>query len=247
MFFRSRRRVTGWEIPRFFFMLFTSSAGWIVIGIGLLIGGLIWGLNSHQVRYQTYPRGLGYHVGQGTTTGNVYINADGSNDYFAAFFFDFTPTISSDDLDRYASVSFVARTDTTTLNPPLNATNGTTITVAHKIEELVFYDQDGNIIRTYKTAEFMAYPNGYDANYWLYGGSLILLGVLAAGNGSFFLVRNRQRRKLAVQAELARLEATPSPFARELGQMPNPQTYQGFGQYPPPNRPGSPPYQAPQE
>lgn len=242
MFFRSGRRVTGWEIPRFLFMLFTSSSGWIVIGIGLLIGGLIWGLNSHQVRYQTYPRSSDYHVGQGKNTGNVYINADGSNDYFAAFFFDFTPSISSDDLGRLASVSFVARTDTTTLNPGLDV-NGTTITAAHKIEKLVLYDQDGNIIRTYTTAEYLAYPNGYDANYWLYAGSLMLLGVLAAGNASFFLIRNRQRRKLAVQAELVRLEATPSPFARELGQMANPHVYQA----PPPNPLGSQPYQAPQE
>lgn len=229
---------TGWELPRFLLMLVTTSAGLIVIGIGLVVGGLIWGLNSRQAVYQTYSITSNYQMSQGTVSDNVYIKMDGSNDYFAAFMFDFTPSINPDDLDKTAEISFIARADTSTLNPPLS-TDGTTITAAHKIEQLVLYDQNGNIIRSYTSAEYLANPNGYNVNYWPYASMLICAGVLCAGSALFFLTRKRQRRKLAMAAELARLEATPSPFARERGEVNRTQAYQGLGQYPP--------YQAPQE
>ncbi|MGH2508284.1 MAG: hypothetical protein ACRDHZ_12910, partial [Ktedonobacteraceae bacterium] len=111
------------------------------------------------------------------------------------------------------------------------------ITIAHKIEKLVLYDQNGNIIRTYRSAEYLANPNGYDLNYWPYASILLFAGVLCIGSAFFFLIRNGQRKKLAVQAELVRLETTPSPFARELGEINHPQTYQGFEQDPPDYRP----------
>lgn len=212
-----RTRGTGWELPRFLLMLVTTSVGLIVIGVGLVVGGLIWGLNSRQAVYQTYSITPNYQMSQGTVSGNVYIKVDGSNDYFAAFLYDFTPVINPDDLDKTAEISFIARTDTSTLNPPL-ATNGTTITAAHKIEQLVFYDQNGKIIRTYNSTEYLANPNGYNANYWPYASLLMSAGVLCAGSALFFLTRSRQRKKLAVAAELARLEAMPSPFERELGE-----------------------------
>jgi uncharacterized membrane-anchored protein YhcB (DUF1043 family) len=243
---RGRFMGTGWELPRLLFLLVTSSVGWLVIGIGLVVGGLIWGLNSRQASYQTYSISSNYQIGTGKASGNVYLNADGSNDFFAAFTYDFSPTINPDDLDKTAAVSFIARTDTSALNPALTA-NGTTITSAHKIEQLVLYDQRGNIIRTYNSTEYLANPNGYNANYWPYAGILMLAGVLCSGNALLFLTRKKQRQKVAIQAELARLEATPSPFARELGQMASTQAYQGFEQYPPVNPQPYRPYQTPQE
>ncbi|MGH2481724.1 MAG: hypothetical protein ACRDHW_18895, partial [Ktedonobacteraceae bacterium] len=109
-----RIRGNGWELPRLILLLVTTSLGWVVIGAGLLVGGLIWGLNSHQASYQSYQFSSHYNIGTGTQSGNVYINADGSNEYFAAFMTDFTPIIDSDDIDKTVAVSFVARTDTST-------------------------------------------------------------------------------------------------------------------------------------
>lgn len=237
-----RIRGNGLEPLRLILLLVTTSLGWVVIGVGLLIGGLIWGLNSRQASYQSYQFSSHYHIGTGTQSGNVYINTDGSNEYFAAFEFDFSPIINPADIDKTAAVMFIARTDTSTLNPPLNS-NGTIINEAHKIEKLVLYDQYGNIIRTYTTAEYNANPHGYNANYWLYGGILMLVGFLCTGNGLLFFVRGRQRQKEAAAAELARLESRPSPFARELGQTASAQTYQGTEQYP---QPYNTPYRGPQ-
>ncbi|MGH2511016.1 MAG: hypothetical protein ACRDHZ_26945, partial [Ktedonobacteraceae bacterium] len=129
MFIIPTRRRSGLEIPRLLLLLVASSVGWLVIGIGLLIGGSIWGFNSRQASYQTYPLSSDYQIGTGKESGNVYLNLNGSNDFFAAFFFDFTPTINPDDINKTAAVSFIARTDTSPLNPALDA-NNTTITIA---------------------------------------------------------------------------------------------------------------------
>ncbi len=242
-----RMRGTGWELPRLLFLLVSTSLGWGVIGIGLLVGGLIWGFNSHQASYQSYPVSSHYHISTGTVSGNVYINADGSNEYFAAFTYDFNPTIDLADIDKTAAVSFIARTDTSTLSPHLNVNSTTIIYSAHKIEKLVLYDLYGHIINTYASTEYNANPHEYNANYWPYASILLLLGTLCAGNGIFFFVHGRQRRKQTAADELARLEAIPSPFARELGQMPSVQTYQGIEQYPQPYTQAYNPYQTPQE
>lgn len=210
---------TGLEPLRFLLALVTTSAGWIIVGVGLLIGGLIWGLNSQQTFYQTYAISSNYQISTGTVSGNVYINANGSNEYFVGFFFDFAPNVNPDDLDKAAEVSFVARADTSTLNPPLTIANGTTITAAHKIEQFELFDQNGKLIREYTSAEYRANPNGYSINYWPYASVIMFTGVACVGTALFLLIRRRQSHKLAVQAELARLEARPSPFARELGEM----------------------------
>ena len=128
-------------------------------------------------------------------------------------------------------------------DPPLNA-DGTDITSAHKIEKLVLYNQYGDLIRAYTSAEYNTNPHEYNTNYWIYAGILILAGVLCAGNGLFFFVRNRQGGKEVAAAERARLESMPSPFARELGTMANAQVYQGTEQYP---QPYNNPYQGPQQ
>lgn len=214
---RMRYRGSGWELPRLLLLLVTSSLGWVIIGVGILIGGLVWGINSHNVNYQSYPARSDYHVGTGRQSGNIYINLDGSPDYFVAFKSDYLQDSISSDLDNFAAVGFVARTDASQLNPALN-TGTTTINAAHKIEKLVFYDERGNVLHTYTTDEYNAHPTGYTINNWPYASILILVGLLAGGNGLFFYINGRQRRQLAAAEERARLEAAPSPFARELGE-----------------------------
>lgn len=209
-------RTTGAEIPRLLLLLVITGMGWMIIGTGLLIGGLIWGLNSHQVSYQNSQTDASYHIGSGTQTGNIYINADGSSDYFVAVSGDFNPPISQSAITNSASISFVARTDTTGVD--LQLSDGTVISAAHPIEKLVFYDKNGNIIASYTTAEYLANPNGYTINNWPYASLLIGAGVLCIGGGFFFILRRRQRQKQDRAAQLAALEAAPSPFARELGE-----------------------------
>jgi len=231
--------------------LIATKWGWLVIGIGLLVGGLIWGLNSHQASYMHSDSQTKYDVSTGTTSGNTYINVDETDNYYVAFSIDFI--VPQDTINRATSYTFIARTDTSTLNPPLHLSDGTTIDSAHKIEKLVFYDQQNNVLATYTTAEYASNPNGYDDNNWPYASLLMLAGVLCAGTMLFFIVNGRKYQKLALAAERAALEARPSIFARELDQgttQTAQQPYEGIGQYPQSASPStqvSRPYQAPQE
>lgn len=157
--------------------LFIRRWGLALVSIALIIGGLILGMTSHQVSYQTYLPDPNYQLSAGQQSGNIYINA--STEYFAAFHGDFTPAITSSDLDKTAEVAFVARTDTSALSPALN-TGATVVNNAHKIEKLFLFGQDGNIIQTYTTAEYSANPGGFYANNWPLAGALIVVGLLLA-------------------------------------------------------------------
>jgi len=67
----------------------------IVCGVALVIAGLIWGAaGSHQVSYESSVQNVTYHVGAGEQTGNIYIHAEGSSDYFVALSGSFNPPIA---------------------------------------------------------------------------------------------------------------------------------------------------------
>jgi hypothetical protein len=224
----------------------------IACGVLLIIAGLIWGAaGSHQVTYVNSQQNVSYHIGTGTESGNVYINADGSSDYFVALSGDFNPPITQSDIDKSTDISFIARTDTTSVS--LDA-NGTTVDEAHPIEKLVFYDNNGNVLGTHTTAEYTANPNGFYDNQWLKAIWLILIGLIL---GIAALVVPLLRKQSQISASpAATVGAQPfSPY--QPYQQPDQygQAYQGPQQYPqatqyPPQQPGygqpgSNPYQQP--
>lgn len=225
----------------------------IVCGVALVIAGLIWGAaGSHQVSYENSLRNVSYHIGNGTQSGNTYINADGSSDYFVALSGSFNPPIAQRDIDNSTSISFVARTDTTSISLD---ENGTTISEAHPIEKLIFYDKNDNVIATHTTAEYTTNPNGFYDNEWLKAIWLIVIGVILGVAALLYpMLRKQPQRSASFQA--AAVGAQPSPPYQPY-QQPGPygQAYQGPVQYPqaapyPPQQPGygqpgSNPYQQP--
>lgn len=247
-------------MARLIILLLTRRWGLLIVGAALIIGGVVWGMTSHQVSYQTSHQGVTYHIAIGETSGNVYINADGSSDYFVAFKNDFNPQITQSDIDNSNTLQFVARTDTSSLDPALNA-NGTTINDAHKIEKLVFYDKNGNVQQTFTTAEYQANPNGFNDNEWIKSIWLVILGVIIAGAALIVpMVTKRPQPGTSFNIGAGGAQQPyqqPTPYGQPTPQQPaNPyaQPYQGPGQYPqgaayPPQPPayGQPnnPYQQP--
>ncbi len=240
-------------MARLFILLLGRRWALIACGVALAIAGLIWGAaGSHQVSYENSQQNGSYHIGNGSQSGNIYINADGSSDYFVALSGSFTPPIAQSDIDTSNGISFVARTDTTSINLDVN---GTTITEAHPIEKLIFYDKNGKVLATHSTAEYTANPNGFYDNEWLKAIWLIIIGLILGIVALLFpLLRKRPQGSASFPA--AAVGAQPSPPYQPY-QAPNPygQTYQGPGQYPqaapyPPQQPGygqpgSNPYQQP--
>jgi hypothetical protein len=158
------------------FRLLTRRWGLLIIAAALIVGGLIWGSTSKQISYENSQTNTNYHIGTGDQTNNIYINADGSSTYFVALSSDFNPPISQDDIQNSAGISFVARTDTVSID--LQADDGTTVDEANPIEKLVFYDSQGNTMATYTTSEYRTNPKGFYDNEWLKAIWLIIVGAL---------------------------------------------------------------------
>lgn len=240
-------------MARLLILLLGRRRALIASGVALVIAGLIWGAaGSQQVSYENSLQNVSYHIGAGSQSGNIYLNADGSSDYFVALSGSFNPTIPKSDIDNSTRISFVARTDTTSISLD---ENGTTINEAHPIEKLVFYDKNGNVLATHITAEYTANPNGFYDNEWLKAIWLIIIGLIL-GVGAFLYPRLRKQRqgKASLQATAVGAQSS-QPY--QPYQQPNPygQVYQGPEQYPQAmpypqqqpgyGQPGSNPYQQP--
>ncbi len=161
----------------------------MVIGALFLLGGLIWGLvGSHQVSYQQSQQGVTYLAGVGTDTGNIYIHAQGSSEYFVALQKEF-PTLSESSVDKADNFSFVARTDTTDISLDVN---GTTIDHAHKIEQLTLLNSSGTAFATYASDEYKSNPNSVYSSVWGNAIWLIGLGALCLVGGLIDMGRKRR-------------------------------------------------------
>src|SRR5713226_9595609 len=179
----------------------------IACGVALAIAGLIWGAaGSHQVSYENSLQNGSYHIGAGSQSGNIYIHADGSSDYFVALSGSFHPPIAQSDIDTSSRISFVARTDTTSINLDVN---GTTISEAHPIEKLIFYDKNGTVLASHITAEYTANPNGFYDNEWLKAIWLIIIGLIL-GVGAFLYPILRRQPQGSASFPAAAVGAQPS-------------------------------------
>jgi hypothetical protein len=147
----------------------------------LYIGGLIWGLNFHQVSYVADNQGVytvltydGFYTFRQENTGNLYIIQDLNFRLNPAGAFDgsTTYTVPTD-------FSFIASTDTVFV--------GWGVGLAHPIEKVTFDDA------TYISTEYQAYPHGYTLNNWPHASPLMLTGMLCIGFSVSFCLVNLDR------------------------------------------------------
>src|SRR5947209_18122584 len=110
-------------MARLFILLLGRRWALIACGVALVIAGLIWGAaGSHQVSYENSLQNGSYHISNGTQPGNIYVNADGSSDYFVALSGSFNPPIAQSDIDNSNGTSFVTDTDTTSISMDVTST-----------------------------------------------------------------------------------------------------------------------------
>jgi len=242
-------------MARLVILLLTRRWGLLIVGAALIIGGVIWGITSHQISYvQIHGDPSTYDFGTGQTSGNTYINLHGSNDYYVAFASDFS--VPKSDIDNFASFTMFARDDTSTLDPALSTSSGD-VNSAHKIEKLVLFKSDGSTLDTFTTAEYQANPNGFNDNEWLKSIWLVILGVIIAGAALIVpMMVKKPQPSTSFNIGAGGVQQPyqqPTPYAQQPT-SPYAQPYQGPGQYPqgaayPPQQPayGQPnnPYQQP--
>lgn len=178
----------------------------LVIGALLLLGGLIWGLaGSHQISYQNSQQGTTYLAGVGENSGNIYIHAQGSSEYYVALSDDFS-SVPESSLDKADNFSFVARTDTTDISLKVE---GTTIDKAHKIEQLTLLNSSGSAFATYASSEYKSNPNGVYSSVWGEAIWLVVLGALFVLGGLFDM---RRRSKLNTGFSIGNAPGTPPAY-----------------------------------
>lgn len=222
---------------RFVLVLVATSGGWIILGTALLLGGLAWGFNSHQVTYVVGGQGV-YQVYASADGAFLCFQQVGTSNYYVMFITQYTPfvdpaTIQSK-IQAQNALYFLASTESTRLDSQVRGTN-TVISYAHTIEQITFYRTSVGPAVTYTKAEYSGSPNGYVVNNWPFAGPMAGVGAIGICVALFFLLHRRRRKKLAIAANLAELESLPSPFARELGDNAGgavPQSYRGVEQYP---------------
>lgn len=242
-------------------LIFRSRVAMIAVGVIVAIIGLVYGLTSTQVNYETQQVGVHYNVIL-STLGNLYLHADGSPDWFILQKDDVSPPLDTSSLPDHATIDFVARTDTIDVNADLGQFGSTTS--AHVVEHLTFHDANGATIASYSTQEYLDNPNGVYVNNWPVGIVILVIGLVLFGL-SFAIHRPKQLPGFAVAGQppvygqpnanpygqpMANPYAQGQPNANPYGQpAPNPygQPYQGpppagqpYNPYPP--NPSNPQY-----
>jgi hypothetical protein len=201
-------------------LLFTNPWGRVMLGLCMLTGGLIWGLQSHQVTYVQGGQGV-YHTFLTQDNGYVLFQQDATDNYYVMHIPDYSPPVDTatilNDMRTTGNFSFIASSELVTIDATVVGT-GASIGHAHPIEKVVFYDASHQNSLTYVSSEYVRNPNGYTINTWPYASPLMLAGALCIILSLLFLRRSQERKKRAALAELAEIEARPSPFARELAE-----------------------------
>jgi len=211
----------------------------IILGVLGFIGGLILGISSHQITYQSVGQSTIAHFLSSSDSNTGYFQMDGSSTLYYISENDFTPAINgSQTFADGDTISFVYQpSDTTDID--ITSTNTSTVLhgTAYRIVQITASDGNGNQ-QVYTTPAYSQHPQGYYQNNWLAGIGIAIVGLLLF-IGAFF-VKSKPQPGFSI-----------SP-AGAMGGMPpaNPyqQQYPNSGPYQqPPNPYAQPPYQQPSD
>ncbi len=218
---------------RLVILLFTRRWGLIIVGALVLIGGLIYGANSHSVAYKSVSQGSVAHFLSSDSDNTGYLQMSGSPTLYILNKSDFTPAINSTNtFGDGDSISFVYRSDGTT-NIDQTSTIGTHLVgPAYTVIEFTVYSSNGQQVFT--TSDYAKNPNGFYQNNWLAGSAIAFIGLIIVGL-AFVLPALRKKKQPAYMAPSIGMQGSPNPYQQPF-QQPYQQPYQvptGYEQYPP--------------
>ncbi|GHO89060.1 hypothetical protein [Dictyobacter formicarum] len=162
MFFRPRNR-SGDAAFRIVVYLFFTHVGRIIMGSAFLIGGLIYGFNSHMVSYQSADV-IRYQLYSNTDAVEYYIRDVNTGLIFTAKLTDFSSYFSEQDI-AHARLSLVY--DDSSQNVNMQLSDGGSLTgTGHQILKLVILDQQGHAVDSFDTYQYQSHPQSYFENHW---------------------------------------------------------------------------------
>ncbi len=227
---------------RLLILLFTNRWGLIVVGALLAIGGLVSGIGSHTVAYQSVSMETVAHflVPPSSSSSTIgYLQLQNDSNLYVINENDFTPSVSNSFRDGDV-ISFVYRTDqTTSVDETASNYNTHLQGNAYTIEQITVLGSNGQPTGTFATSEFTQNPNGFYQNNWPVGGELLVVGLIVGGLAlGLPMLRGRNKKQPSFNA------AMPASMGALPQANPYVQPYQGPAQYPQyPQQPN--PYAAP--
>src|SRR5579883_2339109 len=171
--------------------LFTRRRGWALIGALIVAGGVLWGVSSPTIPYESSPVDAHYFMGA-VSNGDVYIwTSDPHNPiFYVARHEDFSSPISAASVTIKGYVSFIARSDTIYVNQDL--TSHVHATEAHIIEQLTLYDNNEHPLNTYDATSYTPNSTGYFDNRWWPGASATMAAGLLIAYIALFVRRKKR-------------------------------------------------------
>lgn len=216
---------------RLIVFLVTTRLGLIIVGAVLVVVGVVYGVNSHEVKYQTVETGVIVHYlsGDVTQNANAYVLlADGPTLYIVpqtSFkpIIDGTNTFSDGD-----TISLVYRTDNpTSISETANNTGAKLEGSAYTVEKITLFSSTGR--QVFVSDDYTQHPHAYYINNWPLGGLALGIGAILAALAFFMPQLLKKRSQQAASGTVA--VAMPSAAAGAQFANPYAQPYQSPAQY----------------
>lgn len=182
------------SLIRLAILLLSRRWGLIVVGAVCIIGGIFYGLLSHDVSYQRVGPTQVIHYLRVSDSSDAYVQLSNSPTLYIIHQNDFSPSLNNISFTDQSMVSIVYQTDTTT-HIDVSSTSGAVLDGdAYTIIQMT--DSDGNAV--YTTSTYNQNPTGYYQNNWGAGIALFLLGAIIAGLAGFWpMIRARRSKGVA--------------------------------------------------
>ncbi|GER84072.1 hypothetical protein KTAU_27090 [Thermogemmatispora aurantia] len=160
---------------RLLWFLISTRVGNLLAAAGLLIGGLLWGMTSHQVHFQNAPT-IAWFQDYSSDEGYDYVQINHSQQFYVIKDADFSPYpggVFTDTQPRLLSLVYESDAQQPV---ELNLQNGERLTGSgYRVVAFSLVTRDGQPY-TFTTADYRAYPRGFYDDHWPLATWLLLIG-----------------------------------------------------------------------
>ncbi|WP_376794507.1 hypothetical protein [Thermogemmatispora sp.] len=162
---------------RLLWFLLSTRVGNLVAACGLLVGGLIWGLTSHQVHYEAAPPITSFVVYSSQEEGYDYVRINGGILFFIIRESDFSPYPGRVFEQMQPSLRSLVYESDSPQAVELDLDNGQHVSGSgYPVVAFTVVTETGQV-SAFTTAGYRAHPHGFYDDHWRLATWLLLAGL----------------------------------------------------------------------